>query len=102
MELKSDTRPKKSRPLIILAVVAAAILSLCCCLPGIINLIYPIPYTSTMTIFEQTTTSGGTLPSWAGIFCLCAALIPWVVILIVALARRPKKEPSSEIGKKAG
>jgi hypothetical protein len=91
MEPTPAAPAKKSNTPMIIAVVVAAVLSLCCCLPGIINLISPLPVTSTTEFFGESTTSTGTLPAWSGVFCLCAALIPWLAVLIVALVRRPKK-----------
>ncbi len=94
MESTSAPAPapaKKSNAPMIIAAVAAAILSLCCCLPGIINIISPLPYTSSTDFFGETTSSAGTLPGWYGVFCICAALIPWLAVLIVFLVRRSKK-----------
>jgi hypothetical protein len=82
---------KKSNALMIVVVIVAAVLSLCCCSPGIYNLLFPIPYTSTTNIFGTVTEESGTMPSWYGVFCFCAALLPWIVVVIVALVRRPKK-----------
>jgi hypothetical protein len=75
----------------IIAIIAAAILSLCCCLPGVYNILFPMPFdTSTSGIIGESSSSG-TLPGWYGVFCICAAVIPWLVVLIVFLVRRPKK-----------
>ncbi len=82
---------KKSNAPMIIAVIAAAILSLCCCLPGVINLISPIPFTSETSGLFGESSSSGTLPAYAGVLCLCAALIPWLVVLIVFLVQRSKK-----------
>jgi hypothetical protein len=81
---------KKSSALLIIAAVIAAILSLCCCSPAIINILSPIPYTSsTSGIFGESTTTG-TISASYGLVCVCAALIPWIVVVIIALLRRPK------------
>jgi hypothetical protein len=82
---------QKSNAPMIIAVIAAAILSLCCCLPGVINVIAPIPFTSETTGLFGESSSSGTLPAYAGILCLCAAVIPWLAVLIVFLVRRSKK-----------
>jgi hypothetical protein len=82
---------KKSNAPMIIAVIAAAILSLCCCLPGVINVISPLPYTSETTGLFGESASSGTLPAYAGILCLCAAVIPWLAVLIVFLVRQSKK-----------
>jgi hypothetical protein len=82
---------KKSSAPTIIAIIAAAILSLCCCLPGIYNILFPLPFeTSTSGIIGESSSSG-TLPGWYGVFCICAAFIPWVVVGIIALLRRSKK-----------
>jgi hypothetical protein len=82
---------KKSSAPTIIAVIIAAILSLCCCLPAIINIVSPIPYsTATSGVFGQSSGTG-TLPATFGVVCVCAALIPWIVVLIIVLVRRPKK-----------
>ncbi len=82
---------KKSNTPMIIGIVAAAVLSICCCLPGVINIISPIPYTSeTSGIFGESSSSG-TIPAYAGIVCVCAAIIPWLVVGIVALVQRSKK-----------
>jgi hypothetical protein len=82
---------KKSNAPMIIAIIAAAILSLCCCLPGVINLISPIPYTTSTSGIIGESSTAGTFPAYAGLVCLCAAVIPWLVVLIVFLVRRSKK-----------
>jgi hypothetical protein len=82
---------KKSNAPMIIGIIAAAVLSLCCCLPGVINVISPFPYTSETSGIFGGSTSSGTLPAYAGIVCLCAALVPWLVVGIVALVQRSKK-----------
>jgi hypothetical protein len=82
---------KKSNLPMILGVIAAAVLSLCCCLPGVWNILSPIPYTSETSGLIGESSSAGTLPAYVSVLCLCAALIPWLVVLIVFLVRRSKK-----------
>jgi hypothetical protein len=82
---------KKSNAPMIIAIIGVAILSLCCCLPGIINIVSPLPYTTTTSGLFGESTDTGTLPGWYGVFCICAAVIPWLVLGIVALVRRSKK-----------
>ena len=92
MEPTPAAPAKKSNTPMIIAVVVAAVLSLCCCFPGAYNLISPMPFTSTVTDFTGvSTTETGTMPAYAGLLCVCFALIPWAGVLIFALIRRPKK-----------
>jgi hypothetical protein len=83
---------KKSSAPMIIAIIVVAILSLCCCLPGIINLVSPLPYTTTTSGIIGESTGTGTIPATYGLICVCAAIIPWIVLGIVVLIRRPKKQ----------
>jgi hypothetical protein len=82
---------KKSSAGMIIAIIAVAILSLCCCIPGIYNFINPIPVTTTTSGIFGESASTGTVPVYYGLCCVCAAIIPWIILGIVALIRRPKK-----------
>ena len=75
---------KKSNAPMIIAIIAAAILSLCCCLPGMYNFVSPIPYTITTGISRESS-STGTLPVY-WIVLLCAAIIPWAASSIFFLS----------------
>ena len=79
---------KKSALPMILAIVAAAILSLCCCIPGILNIVSPGVYNTTGIMGENTT--GTISPLW-GLVCIGAAVIPWAIPLVVIVVRRTKK-----------
>jgi hypothetical protein len=72
----------------ILAVIVAAVLSLCCCLPGILNIVSPGVYDTTGLLGERTT---GTISPLFGVACIGAAIIPWIIPLVVIIVRRNKK-----------
>jgi hypothetical protein len=81
--------PVKKSPLpMILAIIAAAVLSLCCCIPGILNIVSPGVYETTGILGENTT--GTISPLW-GLLCIGAAVIPWIIPLVVIVVRRTKK-----------
>ncbi len=82
---------QKSNAPMIIAIIAAAILSLCCCLPGIYNLISPIPVETTTSGLFGESSGTGTIPVYYALCCFCGAVIPWAAVLIFALVRRSKK-----------
>jgi Na+/proline symporter len=72
----------------IVAVVIVAILSLCCC-----GLSLPIFLgTGTYNGALGNSSTGGNIPQLYGLVCICAGLIPWIVLGIIVLIRRPKKQ----------
>lgn len=79
---------KKSSLPMIIAIVVAAILSLCCCIPGILNIVSPGIYTTTGLTGNNTT---GTISPLFGVVCIGAAIIPWIIPLVVIIVRRNKK-----------
>ena len=79
---------KKSSLPMIIAIIVAAILSLCCCLPGILNIVSPGIYTTTGLMGERST---GTISPLFGVVCIGAAIIPWIIPLVVIIVRRNKK-----------
>jgi hypothetical protein len=78
---------KKSSAPMIIAIIIAAILSLCCCLPGIAVLLGFGTYSTTGVIGEN----GGSIPTMYGLICIGAAIIPWIIPLVVIVVRRQKK-----------
>ncbi|MGD0173107.1 MAG: hypothetical protein ABSC61_01540 [Anaerolineales bacterium] len=88
----APTPAKKSSAPMIIAIIVVAILSLCCCIPGIINIVSPLPYTTSTSGIIGQSSGTGTIPATYGLICICAAIIPWLVLGIVALLRRPKKQ----------
>jgi hypothetical protein len=78
---------KNSLPMII-AIIIAAILSLCCCIPGILNIVSPGIYNTTGLMGERTT---GTISPLFGVICIGLAVIPWIIPLVVIVVRRQKK-----------
>jgi hypothetical protein len=79
---------KKSSAPAIIAIIVAAILSLCCCIPGIINIVSPGIYNTTGLMGQRST---GTISPLFGVVCIGAAIIPWIIPLVVIIARRNKK-----------
>jgi len=79
---------KKSSLPMIIAIIVAAILSLCCCIPGILNIVSPGVYTTTGLTGNNTT---GTISPMFGVVCIGLAIVPWVIPLIVIVVRRNKK-----------
>jgi hypothetical protein len=79
---------KKSSLPMILAIIVAAILSLCCCIPGILNIVSPGVYNTTGLMGQRST---GTISPIFGVICIGLAVIPWVIPLVVIIARRNKK-----------
>jgi hypothetical protein len=78
---------KKSNLPMIIGVIVAAILSLCCCgssLPIFLG-------TGTYSTALGDAAGGGAIPPAYGLVCVCAGLIPWLVVLIVFLVGRAKK-----------
>jgi hypothetical protein len=89
MEPTPAPAPAKNSSLpMILAIVIAAILSLCCCLPGIFNIISPGVYHTTGILGENTT---GTISPLYGLICIGAAIVPWIIPVVVIVVRRNKK-----------
>jgi hypothetical protein len=72
----------------IIAIIIAAVLSLCCCIPGILNIVSPGIYTTTGLMGERST---GTISPLFGVLCIGAAVIPWIIPLVVIVVRRNKK-----------
>ncbi len=79
---------KKSSVGMIIAIIVVAILSLCCCLPEIFNLLSPAAVQSSGLMGNNSVT----VSPLYGLICVCAAIIPWIVLGIVVLIRRPKKQ----------
>jgi hypothetical protein len=89
MESTPAPAPAKNSSLpMILAIVVAAILSLCCCLPGIFNIVSPGVYETTGILGENTT---GTISPLYGLVCIAAAVVPWIIPVVVIVVRRNKK-----------
>jgi hypothetical protein len=78
---------KKSNVVMIVSIIVAAILSLCCCSSSL-----PI-FTGmgTYSAYLGDNTAGGAIPGYYGLICVCAGIIPWLVVLVIYLVRRPKK-----------
>ncbi len=86
---QTPAAPAKNSSLpMILAIVIAAILSLCCCLPGVFNIVSPGVYNTTGLLGDRST---GTIPPLYGLLCIGAAVIPWIIPLVVIVVRRNKK-----------
>ncbi|MGB7537076.1 MAG: hypothetical protein WBM17_00930 [Anaerolineales bacterium] len=86
---QTPAAPVKKSPFpMILAIIIAAILSLCCCIPGILNIVSPGVYETTGILGENTT--GTISPLW-GVLCIGAAVVPWLIPLVVIVVRRTKK-----------
>jgi len=78
---------KKSPTPMIIAIIAAAILSLCCCLIGVLDLVSPsIAQSSGMM---SGSTSG--LSTVYGLVCIGVAIAWWIIPLIVIVVQRNKK-----------
>jgi len=87
MEPTPAAPAKKSPVAMIIALIAAAILSLCCCGSSI-----PIFMgTGTYDVSGFTGTESGSLPPLYGLVCVCAGIIPWFIPLIVFLIGKSKK-----------
>jgi len=71
----------------IISIIIAAILSLCCCIPGILTLVGG----STWQTSGFTGGGNGTIPPLYGLVCIVAALVPWIIPLIVILILRNRK-----------
>jgi hypothetical protein len=72
---------------IIIAVIAAALLSLCCCgtsLPVFMG-------AGTYDVTGITGTESGGIPPLYGLVCVGAGIIPWFIPLIVFLMQKSKK-----------
>jgi hypothetical protein len=81
--------PAKKSPLpVVIAALVAAIPSFCCCLIGVIALIPGAQ--RTFRTYGPLGENVGTFPAWYGYICVGAALIPWLLPLIVVIARRRK------------
>ncbi len=78
---------KKSNVGMIITVVIAALLSLCCCAFSIPIFMGAGNYSG----YIGDNTTSGTLPPYVGLVCVCAGIIPWLVVLIVFLVQRSKK-----------
>lgn len=79
---------KKSSLPMIIAIFVAAILSLCCCIPGILNIVSPGVYNTTGLMGQRST---GTISPIFGVICIGLAVIPWIIPLVVIIVRRNKK-----------
>ena len=84
----APTPAKKSNVWMIVAIVVLAILSLCCCLPSVINLASPGVFHTSGAFGEST----GNYGRWVGLICICPIVILWIVLIVVAIVRRPKKQ----------
>jgi hypothetical protein len=71
----------------IISIIVAAILSLCCCSLGILTLLGG----STLQTSGFTGSGTGTIPPLYGVVCIVAALVPWLIPLIVILILRNRK-----------
>jgi hypothetical protein len=88
MEPTTAAPAKKSSLPMIIAIIVAAILSLCCCIPGILNIVSPGVYNTTGLMGQRTT---GTISPIFGVICIGLAVIPWIIPLVVIIVRRNKK-----------
>jgi hypothetical protein len=88
MEPTPAAPAKRSSFPMIIAIIIAAILSLCCCIPGILNIVSPGVYETTGILGERST---GTISPLYGLLCIGAAIIPWIIPLAVIVVRRNKK-----------
>jgi hypothetical protein len=88
MEPTPAAPAKKSSLPMIIAIIVAAILSLCCCIPGILNIVSPGVYNTTGLMGDRST---GTISPLFGLICIGAAIIPWIIPLVVIILRRNKK-----------
>lgn len=80
--------PAKNNPIpMMLAVIAAAILSLSCCGLSIPVFLGFFNFGGNLSGAEFS----GNVPPMYGFFCIGAGIIPWVIPVIVAIARRQKK-----------
>ena len=78
---------KPSSAPIIIALIAAGILSLCCCgssLPIFLG-------TGTYDVTGIAGTKSGGIPPLYGLVCVGAGIIPWFIPLIVFLVQKSKK-----------
>jgi len=78
---------KKSSTFTIIAIIVVAILSLCCCIPGILNIMLPSIYQT----IGLTNANSGPFPIIFGSVCIGAAVVLWIILFIVLWIRRPKK-----------
>jgi hypothetical protein len=78
---------KKNNAPMIIGAVAAALLSLCCCGFSIPIFMGAGNYSG----YIGDSTTSGTVPPYFGLVCVCAGIIPWLVVLIVFLVQRSKK-----------
>jgi len=87
MEPTPAAPAKKRSTFTIIAVIVVAILSLCCCIPGIIDIMLP----SINQTIGLTNANSGPFPIIFGSVCIGAAVVLWIILLIVLLVRRQKK-----------
>lgn len=87
MESRSDAPAKRNPIPMIIAIIVAAILSLCCCGSGLPVFLGLGKYN--LDVFGAQ--ANGVLPTTYGWICVGAGIIPWVIPLIVAIAKRVKK-----------
>jgi len=79
--------PAKKSPLpLIIALIVAAVLSLCCCAPSIPVFLGAGTWETSGIIGNDT----GKLPQAYGLICIGAGIIPWAIPLVVAILRRRK------------
>jgi hypothetical protein len=86
MEPTPAAPSKRSSAPMIISIVAAALLSLCCCCPGLMLFARLGKWETSGIIGEKS----GNIPPLYGWICIGAAIIPWFIPLIIALARRSK------------